>query len=71
LGLQGAACLSGLLDTRVCQGNIGPAREAVFQIPKGFTVADQDEFVHGRDTFEDQMFSKDSKMRAAQARGGA
>ena len=47
LGLQQAAGLARLLDAGGRQIDIGPAGEAVFQVPGGFTVADQNKLVHG------------------------
>jgi hypothetical protein len=48
LGLEqppGVACLG---HAGVGQVHIGPAGEAVFKVPGGFAVADEDEFVHGK-----------------------
>mmetsp|Transcript_62039 Transcript_62039/g.146951 ORF Transcript_62039/g.146951 Transcript_62039/m.146951 type:complete len:261 (+) Transcript_62039:2422-3204(+) len=46
--LQQPAGLLGLLDAGGRQVDVGPAGEAVFQVPGRFAVADQDELVHGR-----------------------
>ena len=42
-----AASFAGLGFTCVRQIHIGPAGKAVFQIPGGLAVANQDKFVHG------------------------
>ena len=46
-GLEQAACVAGLFHAGGGQIDIGPAGEAVFEVPGGFTVADEHEFVHG------------------------
>jgi hypothetical protein len=46
--LEQAAGVLGLLDAGVGQVHVGPAGEAVFKVPGGFAVANQDEFVHMR-----------------------
>jgi hypothetical protein len=45
----------------VRQIDIGPTREAVFQVPGGFTVANQNERVHAMNLREIQI-KKDSRM---------
>jgi hypothetical protein len=45
--LQQAPGLLRLLHAGGCQRHIGPAGEAVLQVPGRFPVADQDKFVHG------------------------
>src|SRR5438552_4049318 len=47
IGLQEKPSLLGLLDAGGCQIHVGPAGEAVLEIPGGFAVADEDELVHG------------------------
>ncbi|MNH25977.1 hypothetical protein D3C79_860030 [compost metagenome] len=46
-GLEQASGILGLFHACRRQIHIGPAGEAVFQVPGGFTVADQNELVHG------------------------
>ena len=45
--LEQPAGVLGLRNAGVGQVHIGPAGEAVFEVPGGFAVADQHEFVHG------------------------
>ncbi len=55
LGLEQLAGRHGLRDAGGGQVNIGPAGEAVFQVPGGFAVANQDEFVHGEAGIEAEI----------------
>ena len=46
LGLEQAPGKDGLFQPGGEQVDVGPAGEAVFRAPSGFTVANQNEFVH-------------------------
>ena len=48
---QQPACVLGLLHAGGGQVDIGPAGEAVVEVPGGFAVADENEFVHGDRVF--------------------
>ena len=45
-GLERTPGLFGLLDAGGRQVDVGPAGKAVFQVPGGFTMADENKLVH-------------------------
>ena len=45
--IGGDDALPGLLDSGVGQVDVGPAGEAVFEVPGRFAMANQHQFVHG------------------------
>ena len=51
-GLEQLAGRHGLRHTGGSQVDIGPAGKAVFEVPGGFAVANEDEFVHGSHSAE-------------------
>ena len=48
LCLEQATCVLGLFHASGGQVNVGSAGEAVFEVPGGFAMANENEFVHGQ-----------------------